>query len=135
MTTPPTMTPLRRNRSMPGMSSPAPASPSAATEPEAPVPPTPRDEFERLVEPGTEAANRSQDYSATRLVSFRLPVDLHDRCKALVQDLERRYPRLRRPSVTEVVIALLEEGPDSVEQIAELLQRKRAAEHSRESLR
>ena len=72
---------------------------------------------------------RSDDYGATRLVNFRLPVDLHDRCKALVREVEALYPRLRHPSVTELVIALLEEGPTDAGAAAELIRRKRAAEH------
>ena len=75
------------------------------------------------------AGRRSDDYGATRLVNFRLPVDLHDRCKALVREVEALYPRLRHPSVTELVIALLEEGPTDAGAAAELIRRKRAAEH------
>ena len=37
--------------------------------------------------------------------------------------------RLRRPSLTELVIALLEEGPQTADEVAELIRRKRAAEH------
>jgi hypothetical protein len=40
---------------------------------------------------------RSADYAATRLVNFRLPVDLHDRFRQLVRDAETD-PRLRRPA-------------------------------------
>jgi len=74
----------------------------------------------------------ASDYAATRLVNFRLPVDLHDRFKALVREAEARHPRLRHPSLTEVVIALLEEGPADAEEIAELIRRKRVAEHGAE---
>jgi hypothetical protein len=66
------------------------------------------------------------------LVNFRLPVDLHDRFKRLVREAEARYPRLRHPSLTEVLIALLEEGPADADEIAELIHRKRAAEHGAE---
>lgn len=69
------------------------------------------------------------DYGTTRLVNFRVPVDLHDRYKALVRDAELRYPRLRRPSLTELVIALLEEGPETADEVADMIRRKRAAEH------
>lgn len=69
------------------------------------------------------------DYSATRLANFRIPVDLHDRYRDLVRDAERRHPRLRRASLTEVLIALLEEGPRTPDAVAELIRRKRAAEH------
>jgi hypothetical protein len=65
-------------------------------------------------------------------VNFRIPVDLHDRYRQLVRDAEDRHPRLRRPSLTELVIALLEEGPATPEQVAELIRRKRAAEHETE---
>jgi hypothetical protein len=53
----------------------------------------------------------SNDYGATRLVNFRLPVDLHDRYRRLVAEVEQHHPRLRRASLTEVIIGLLEEGP------------------------
>ncbi len=72
---------------------------------------------------------RSLDYSATRLVNFRLPVDLHDRFRALVREAEERHPRLRKASLTEVVIALLEEAPQTADDVAELIRRKRLAEH------
>jgi len=74
-------------------------------------------------------AQRSDDYGVTRLVNFRLPVDLHDRCKALVREVEVLYPRVRHPSVTELLIALLEEGPTDAAAAADLIRRKRAAEH------
>jgi hypothetical protein len=69
------------------------------------------------------------DYSTTRLVNFRIPVDLHDRYRQLVRDAEREYPRLRHPSLTELIIALLEEGPSTAEEVAELIRCKRVAEH------
>lgn len=72
------------------------------------------------------------DYATTRLVNFRIPVDLHDRYRQLVRDTEREHPRLRHPSLTEVLIALLEEGPQSPGEVAELIRRKRAAEHGLE---
>jgi hypothetical protein len=50
-------------------------------------------------------------YATTRLVNFRLPVDLRDRFKQLVHNAEQKHPRLRHPSLTELLIALLEEGP------------------------
>jgi hypothetical protein len=65
-------------------------------------------------------------------VNFRLPVDLHDRFKNLVRDAEREYPRLRHPSLTELLIALLEEGPSTVDEVANLIRRKRAGEHEAE---
>ncbi len=78
-----------------------------------------------------EAAGRrpAVDYAATRLVNLRLPVDLHDRFKQLVREAEARHSRLRHPSLTELVIALLEEGPGDADEVAELIRRKRAAEH------
>ncbi len=78
---------------------------------------------------GRTTERRSADYAATRLVNFRLPVDLHDRYRRLIHDVELAHPRLRRPSLTELVIALLEEGPETVEHAAEAIRRKRAAEH------
>ena len=78
------------------------------------------------------ARRPAADYSATRLVNFRLPADLHDRFKQLVRDAEEDHPRLRRPSLTELVIALLEEGPTTPDEVAELIRRKRAAEHGAE---
>ena len=69
------------------------------------------------------------DYASTRLVNFRIPVDLHDRFRGLVREAEINHPRLRRPSLTELVIALLEEGPQTGDEVAELIRRKRAAEH------
>jgi hypothetical protein len=62
-------------------------------------------------------------------VNFRIPVDLHDRFRQLVRDTEQDHPRLRHPSLTELVIALLEEGPQTVDEVAELIRRKRASEH------
>ena len=72
------------------------------------------------------------DYAATRLTNFRIPVDLHDRYRQLVHEAEQHHPRVRRPSLTEVVIALLEEGPSTPDEVAELIRRKRAAEHGLE---
>jgi hypothetical protein len=72
----------------------------------------------------------ANDYSVTRLANFRLPVDLHDRYRRLVALAEQAHPRLRRPSLTEVIIALLEEGPRTPDEVAELIRRKRAAEHA-----
>ena len=72
---------------------------------------------------------RAADYASTRLVNFRIPVDLHERFRGLVREAEINHPRLRRPSLTELVIALLEEGPQTADEVAELIRRKRAAEH------
>ena len=71
----------------------------------------------------------SADYSTTRLANFRLPVDLHDHYRELVREVEQTDPRLRRPSLTEVIIALLEEGPSTAAEVAELLRRRRVAEN------
>ena len=65
-------------------------------------------------------------------MNFRIPVDLHDRYRQLVRDAEQRHPRLRHPSLTELVIALLEEGPATADEVADLIRRKRAAEHGAE---
>jgi hypothetical protein len=73
--------------------------------------------------------HRSADYASTKLVNFRIPVDLHKRFQQLVRDAETRHPRLRRQSLTELMIALLEEGPQTADGVAELIRRKRAAEH------
>jgi hypothetical protein len=69
------------------------------------------------------------DYATTRLVNFRIPVDLHDRFRGLVRETEIQHRRLRKPSLTELVIALLEEGPQTADEVAEMIRRKRAAEH------
>ena len=66
-------------------------------------------------------------------MNFRIPVDLHDRYRQLVRDTEQQHPRLRHPSLTELVIALLEEGPATVDEVAALIRRKRAAEHAEEA--
>jgi len=73
------------------------------------------------------------DYASTRLVNFRIPVDLHDRFRGLVREAEIDHPRVRRPSLTELMIALLEEGPQTADEVAELIRRKRAAEHGAEA--
>jgi hypothetical protein len=86
-------------------------------------------------EPPTPSPARHQasDYSTTRLVNFRIPVDLHARYKRMVREIEEAYPRLRHPSLTELVIALLEEGPATSDQAASLIRRKRASEHGFDS--
>ena len=81
-----------------------------------------------LGEPAIER-RPAADYASTRLVNFRIPVDLHERFRGLVREAEVNHPRLRRPSLTELVIALLEEGPQTADEVAELIRRKRAAEH------
>ena len=78
----------------------------------------------------SRAARRpSGDYAITRLVNFRIPVDLHDRFRGLIRETEIRHRRLRKPSLTELVIALLEEAPQTADEVAEMIRRKRAAEH------
>jgi len=74
----------------------------------------------------------SRDYASTRLVNFRIPVDLHDRYKRLVREVEERHLRLRHPSLTEMLIGLLEEGPDTADELAAVIRRKRASEHGQE---
>ena len=81
---------------------------------------------------GVASRRPSRDYASTRLVNFRIPVDLHDRYKRLVRDVEQTHLRLRHPSLTEVLIGLLEEGPDTADEIAAVIRRKRAAEHGTE---
>jgi hypothetical protein len=83
-------------------------------------------------ENGSHQRHPSADYATTRLVNFRIPVDLHDRYRQLVREAEQRHPRLRHPSLTELVIALLEEGPATGDEVADLIRRKRADEHGAE---
>lgn len=89
------------------------------------------DESERLNAPADPRPARrpAADYGTTRLVNFRIPVDLHDRFRDLVRETEARHRKLRKPSLTELVIALLEEGPQTADEVAEMIRRKRAAEH------
>ena len=115
-----------RRRSLPGMVSPPPRpqeQSSAAEPPRDQQPPAASAEEAGMRE------QRSVDYSATRLVNFRLPVDVHDRFRTLIRDVEERYPRLRKASLTELVVALLEEGPQTSTEVAELIRRKRLAEN------
>ncbi len=139
MTTHPEMPPARR-RPIAGMpSNPPPATPPTQTLAAGPTRQTPRSQHEyggeqersSDAESGDAMAIERRpavDYGATRLVNFRLP-HLHDRYKQLVREIELRHPRLRHPSLTELVIALLEEGPVDADHAAELIRRKRAAEH------
>lgn len=147
--------PSVRRRPIPGMTSqpatpappPAPDPAPQPTEPDAAAISTPAAD-QRALAPeddpqtvpeapqpaGSDRAGRrarwpATDYSATRLANFRIPVALLDRYRHLVREAEDRDPRLRRPSVTEVVIGLLQEGPATPEEVAELIRRKRAAEH------
>jgi hypothetical protein len=154
--------PSVRRRPIPGMTSqPAAAPLSPPPHPEPTVAPEPRVSRRQTAEPeqthessGSDARSGDErrkrpvsppatpgatsprrpavDYAATRLANFRIPVDLHDRYRDLVRDAERHHPRLRRASLTEVVIALLEEGPGTADEVAELIWRKRAAEHGGE---
>jgi hypothetical protein len=123
-----------RRRGIPGMAiqTGSPEIEPPAGEPElelapAPAPGRPR----RQVAKAGPGSRRAADYSATRLVNFRLPVDLHDRFRALVREAEARHPRLRKASLTELLIALLEEGPTTADEVAELIRRKRLAEHEK----
>ena len=117
-----------RKRPIPGMTSQAlpPESAPPADQPEPMAVPAAADRRRAKTAP---AERRAADYGATRLVNFRLPVDLHDRFRALVREAEERHPRLRKASLTELLIALLEEGPQSADEVAELIRRKRLAEH------
>jgi hypothetical protein len=129
--------PSVRRRAIPGLD---------VTPPSPPPPPRPDGEVQPVVSPtprpgsrpdGDDDARRetarerrpAADYGSTRLVNFRLPIDLHDRYKALVREAEARHPRLRHPSLTELLIGLLEEAPADADGVAELIRRKRAAEH------
>jgi hypothetical protein len=82
----------------------------------------------RPVASGAADRRPAADYASTRLVNFRIPVDLHDRYRQLVREAEQRHPRLRHPSLTELVIALLEEGPSTADEVAEVIRRKRVDE-------
>ena len=73
----------------------------------------------------------ARDYSSTRLVNMRLPVDLHERHKDLLREVERRFPRLRNPSLTEYVIGLLEESEPTPDGMAAVIRRKRVDESAR----
>jgi hypothetical protein len=134
-----------RRRAMPGMPS-RPEPPTVADEaqdaaleiasmPAVPEPAVIRSSQGPQAAGGVEGRWRAEDYSATRLANFRLPVDLHDRYRRLVADVEREHPRLRHPSLTEVIVALLEEGPSTPDGVAELLRRKRVDEHAAEATR
>jgi hypothetical protein len=117
----------------PSGDSPAPDDGSAVNAPEVAAT-TPR---RRPVASSTSSAasagrRPSRDYASTRLVNFRIPVDLHDRYKRLVREVERTHPRLRHPSLTELLIGLLEEGPDTADEVAAVIRRKRASEHGSE---
>ena len=87
------------------------------------------DTRQRVARETTNARRPAADYASTWLVNFRIPVDLHERFRGLVREAELDHPRLRRPSLTELLIALLEEGPQTGAEVAELIRRKRAAEH------
>ena len=76
-----------------------------------------------------------EDYATTHLTNFRLPVDLHARYGRLLTEAQEQHPRLRKMSLTEVVIALLAEGPQTPDEVAELVRRKRADEHAEETQR
>ena len=73
----------------------------------------------------------ARDYSSTRLVNMRLPVDLHERHKDLLREVERRFPRLRNPSLTEYVIGLLEESEPTPDGMAAVIRRKRVDQSAR----
>ena len=118
----------------PSGGSPAPGEASAVKASEVPVP-APRRRPAAPSSTSTAGVARrrpSTDYASTRLVNFRIPVDLHDRYKRLVREVEQTHQRLRHPSLTEVLIGLLEEGPDTADEIAAVLRRKRASEHGQE---
>jgi hypothetical protein len=114
--------------------SPAPRDASAATAPKVPAPSSGRRPAAHSRASTAAVARRrpSTDYSSTRLVNFRIPVDLHDRYKRLVREVEQKHLRLRHPSLTELLIGLLEEGPDTADEVATVIGRKRASEHGLE---
>lgn len=108
------------------------ASPAALTEGKD-VTPVRADGRRRVAREPVVERRPAADYASNRLVNFRIPVDLHDRFRGLVREAEIDHTRLRRPSLTELVIALLEEGPQTAHEVAELIRRKRAAEHGAEA--
>ena len=133
-----------RRRAIPGM-----AASGSLTRPESPAveqrsieasqevpaagstpPDEPRSRPPRSPEKPVRGTGRAADYGATQLANFRLPVDVLRRYQSLVRESEERHPRLRKQSLTEVVIALLEEGPETADEIAELIRRKRLAENA-----
>jgi hypothetical protein len=118
-----------RRRTIPGMVSQAPDRREAAPAEDQGVSRGSDMEAAGDLRAGAEDRRRSVDYSVTRLVNFRLPVDVHDRFRALVREAEDRHPRLRKASLTELVIALLEEGPQSADDVADVIRRKRMDEH------
>ena len=111
--------------------SPVPGDDSAVKAPEVPAPGPRRRPGAPSATSSAEPPRRrpSTDYASTRLVNFRIPVDLHDRYKRLVREAEQKHLRLRHPSLTELMIGLLEEGPDTADQAAAVIRRKRASEH------
>jgi hypothetical protein len=147
------MTPLRR-RAMPGMPA---APPVPSRRPDTPsseeLDPVQRSDGAPAALPATRRRTRPtkassdpsakrasrrhpvEDYSATHLTNFRLPIDLHARYGRLLTEAQEQHPRLRKMSLTEVVIALLAEGPQTPDEVAELVRRKRADEHAEETQR
>lgn len=117
---------------------PAPASASSPAPRPVASPSAPRSRSRASQKPASEARRlergRARDYATTRLVNFRIPVDLHDRFKRILRDVEDEHPRLRHPNLTELLIGLLEEGPKSADEVAGVIRRKRAAEHSGEDV-
>jgi hypothetical protein len=109
--------------------------PPVTARPVAPPPPaTPRRRRPLSEKPAGDGRRserrRARDYATTRLVNFRIPVDLHDRFKLVLREVEDQHPRLRHPNLTELLIGLLEEGPQTADEVAGVIRRKRAAEHS-----
>jgi hypothetical protein len=128
--------PSVRRRAIPGLSAttspPPPPQPDPEMRPDSSVPAPPGSRADSDDNSGRQTRRDRRpaaDYGSTRLVNFRLPIDLHDRYKALVREAEARHPRLRRASLTELLIGLLEEAPADADGVAELIRRKRAAEH------
>jgi len=57
------------------------------------------------------------------------PVQLHDRSKRLLREVEDSDDRLRKPNLTDLVIALLQDGPRTPAEVAAAIRAKRAAEN------
>jgi hypothetical protein len=147
------MTPLRR-RPMPGMPAAPPAPPARPDTPPGheldPVEnssgaPTSSPASRRRTRPSKAPSDRPretgprrhpvEDYSSTHLTNFRVPIDLHARYGRLLAEAQDQHPRLRKMSLTEVIVALLAEGPQTPYEVAELVRRKRADEHAEETQR
>ena len=119
-----------RRRPIPGMASNSIVAPSerpVADPPPAPPAPAARPARTREKPSRDESAVRRITRDAARELSA--PGRPTRSLPTLVSDAEEGHPRLRKASLTELVIALLEEGPQTADEVAEMIRRKRLAEH------